>query len=79
MRISRKGNKCCAFRSGAKESQATLYTEKTERRTHMSEKSILWRVIHYMNPKRTDAKMVKLWIQKIHNLTIFASVRLGFI
>ena len=28
----------------------------------MSEKSILWRVIHYMNPKRIDAKMVKLWI-----------------
>ena len=28
----------------------------------MKEKSILWRIFHYMNPKRIDPKMVKLWI-----------------
>ena len=27
----------------------------------MSKKSILWRIFHYMNPKRIDKKMVKLW------------------
>ena len=38
----------------------------------MKEKSILWRIFHYMNPKRIDPKMVKLWIFWIlFNIVLF--------
>lgn len=39
----------------------------------MSESNILWRIGHYMNPKRIDKKMVKLWtFWIIFNVILFA-------
>lgn len=39
----------------------------------MSESNILWRIGHYMNPKRIDKKMVKLWTFWIlFNVILFA-------
>ena len=38
----------------------------------MKEKSILWRIFHYMNPKRIDSKMVRLWtFWIIFNIILF--------
>lgn len=40
----------------------------------MSESNILWRIGHYMNPKRIDKKMVKLWaFWIVFNLILFAN------
>lgn len=39
----------------------------------MNESNILWRIGHYMHPKRIDKKMVKLWVFWIvFNLILFA-------
>ena len=39
----------------------------------MNESNILWRIGHYMHPKRIDKKMVKLWaFWIVFNLILFA-------